>query len=80
MIRELSSNFRNTPFSHHVHPETLLAITEKLYNRCPKAYLISIKGYNFDFGFDISNKAKINAEKAIKEVERICMNWQLQKR
>ncbi|MGB9681371.1 MAG: hydrogenase maturation protease [bacterium] len=80
IIRELSSHFRSTPFSHHMHPETLLAITERLYNRCPKAYLVSIKGYSFDFGFEISSKAKTSAERAIEEVERICMNWQSQKK
>jgi len=80
VIRELLAKFRSTPFSHHIHPETLLAMTEKLFNRIPKAYLISIKGYRFDFGFEISQEAKVNAEKAIREIERICMNWQLQKR
>jgi hydrogenase maturation protease len=80
VIRELSAKFRSTPFSHHIHPETLLAMTERLFNSLPKAYLVSIKGYRFDFGFEISQEAKINAEKAIKEMERICTNWQLQKR
>lgn len=80
IIREIKPRYKTPIFSHHISPDMLLAITEELYNTRPKAYLVSIKGYNFDFGFEITEMAKQNSEKAIEKIKEICMNWQLQKR
>lgn len=80
IIREIIPRYKTPIFSHHISPEMLLAITKELYGLCPKSYLVSIKGYNFDFGFDITKEAKRNSEEAIKKIKEICMSWQLQKK
>lgn len=80
IIKEIIPRYKTPVFSHHISPEMLLAITKELYGVCPKSYLVSIRGYNFDFGFSITKEAKRNSEKAIKKIEEICMSWQLQKR
>lgn len=80
LIREITPKYKTPIFSHHITPEMLLAITEELYKVNPKSYLVSIKGYNFDFGFELSEKARQNSERAIEKIKEICMNWQLQKR
>ncbi|MCX7796721.1 MAG: hydrogenase maturation protease [bacterium] len=80
LIREITPKYKTPIFSHHISPEMLLAITEELYNVRPKAYLVSIKGYNFDFGFEITEMAKQNSERAIEKIKEICMSWQSQKR
>lgn len=80
LIREITPKYKTPIFSHHITPEMLLAITEELYKIKPKSYLVSIKGYNFDFGFELTETARQNSEKAIEKIKEICMNWQLQKR
>lgn len=80
LIREIIPKYKVPIFSHHISPEMLLAITEELYRVRPKSYLVSIKGYNFDFGFEITETAKENSERAIEKIKEICMNWLLQKK
>jgi hydrogenase maturation protease len=40
--------------SHHQKPADLLALTEQLYGAAPAAELISIRGFDFDFGTALS--------------------------
>ncbi len=35
--------------THLVKPEVILALTRKYYSRAPKAYLVGIRGYSFEF-------------------------------
>ncbi len=55
-IREepIEVNFR-TPFvSHQFHPSTVLALARQMHGHAPRARLISIRGYDFDFGEGLS--------------------------
>ncbi len=40
--------------SHHLKPQALLALAEQLYGRTPAVELISIRGFDFDFGTVLS--------------------------
>ncbi len=40
--------------SHHFRPGRLLALARSLYGAAPQAELISIQGFDFDFGDDLS--------------------------
>jgi hydrogenase maturation protease len=40
--------------SHALSPETLLGMTQRLYGRCPAAYLLTIAGDSFDRGESLS--------------------------
>ena len=40
--------------SHALSPATLLSMAERLYGRCPTAYLLTIAGYSFDTGQSLS--------------------------
>lgn len=80
LVKEIKPKYKTPIFSHHISPEMLLAITEELYKVIPKTYLVSIRGYNFDFGFEITEMAKKNSEIAIEKIKEICMNWQLQRK
>jgi hydrogenase maturation protease len=35
--------------SHVVRPQTILAIAEQLYDKTPRAFLLAIRGYDFEF-------------------------------
>jgi hydrogenase maturation protease len=41
-------------YTHHVNPATLLANAERLYGKCPAAWLYSITGRNFELGDSLS--------------------------
>jgi Ni,Fe-hydrogenase maturation factor len=56
---------RSTLVSHHLHPGALLALTESLWGHTPRARLISVRGYDFDFGTQLSDKTSEGAELAI---------------
>lgn len=80
VIRKIEPMYKTPIFSHHISPESILAITKELFNVSPKAYLISVRGYSFDFGFELTKEALENSEKAIEKIKEICTNWLSQKR
>ncbi len=49
---------------HAVEPEFVLALCEQMYDVTPMAYLLHIKGYNWEFMEDMSTKASKNLRKA----------------
>jgi len=53
-ITHLESLYSVFAFTHSVKPSLLIALTESLYQKKPKAFLVSINGYNFDFGTELS--------------------------
>ena len=57
--------------THVIAPEAVLALSQKLFNRCPKAYLLSIRGYEFDgFGERLSDRAQTNLQAALDHLVR----------
>ena len=51
--------------SHLLKPEALLAIAAQQFGRAPEAYLVSIRGYEFDFMEGLSDRARSNLAAAI---------------
>jgi hydrogenase maturation protease len=47
---EVRSDFGVTTFTHHLTPAALLAMSSELFGACPRAYLLSIQGENYDPG------------------------------
>jgi hydrogenase maturation protease len=64
-IVPLKAGFQNSPFTHHMTPETLLAFTETLYGSQPSAVLISIRGYEFGFTRRLSPETNALANQAV---------------
>ena len=55
----------NTNFSmHSVSPAFVIGVCKELYNEIPDSYLLHIKGYEWEFMTDMSEKAKRNLEEA----------------
>jgi hydrogenase maturation protease len=53
-------------FSSHIQsPETILYLTETLYNKSPKAFTLEIEGYHWDLEIGLSDLAKKNLEDAL---------------
>jgi len=69
-IRRLSPAFDISFTSHLLKPETLLAITAQQFGMSPKAYLVSIRGYDFDFYEGLSGRAAGNLAIAVAVLRR----------
>jgi hydrogenase maturation protease len=66
--------------SHHMSPGMVLAAARKSTGRPLPAYLVSVKGENFEFGLGLSNPCKDRADQAAERIleltrtslDRIC--------
>lgn len=56
--------------SHNQSPETILYLAKELYQKNPIAFTIAIAGEDWNFENKLSNTAKHNLNKALKEFER----------
>jgi len=54
----LTPAFQNSPLTHHLTPESLLSITQTIYNKCPRAVLLSVRGYEFEFSQMLSERTQ----------------------
>ena len=52
----LESEFRTSPFTHHLTPQSLLSICETLYGIKPEAALLSVRGYRFGLSQQLSTE------------------------
>jgi hydrogenase maturation protease len=55
--------------SHHLDPETLLALTRELYGCAPQTWLVSVLGASFDVGEDLSTCVR----EVLPEVVETCL-------
>jgi hydrogenase maturation protease len=71
-IRRLSPATSSAFTSHLAKPETILAIAERYYGRSPEAWLLGIRGYEFDnFHERLTERAKDNLRQAVTHIGRI---------
>lgn len=54
---------------HAVSPAFILHLSKEVFNREPEAYLLHIKGYEWEFMAGMTEKAKINLRNALHFVE-----------
>ena len=64
-IESLSPVLDITFTSHLLKPEALLAIAAQQFGKAPEGYLVSIRGYEFDFSEGLSDRARSNLARAI---------------
>jgi len=50
--------------THALHPETIIYLSEYLYNHKPKAHILAIQGYDWELHNGLTEKAKDNLNKA----------------
>ena len=54
--------------THHMSPGMLLAMARQTHHFAPVAYLISVKGEDFDFGLGLSESCRCRADSAIQKI------------
>jgi hydrogenase maturation protease len=64
-LRPLSPAFEIGFTSHLVKPEVLLAIAGQYYGKMPEAYLLGIRGYEFEFLEGLTDRARSNLAEAL---------------
>lgn len=61
---DITPALQNSPFTHHMTPQTLLSFVETLYGRKPEAILVAIRGFEFGFGHSLSEKTRTLVDQA----------------
>jgi len=54
--------------THHMSPGMLLTLAQAVNGAAPTGYLVSIRGYEFDFGQGISEACKVHADAAVERI------------
>jgi hydrogenase maturation protease len=67
----LIAQFGLASVSHHLGPETLLALAQQMYGRTPVGELISIRGFDFDFGDEFSPETAAGVRQAIEDLGQV---------
>jgi len=65
---ELDVCYRAATVSHTLHPCSLLAIAQELYGKSPPGVLLSIRGYDFEFGEGLSEQTAALVPQAVERV------------
>jgi hydrogenase maturation protease len=63
---QIVPNFQHSPLTHHLTPNSLLSIIQTIYNKDIEAVLLSVRGYEFEFSQDLSERTKKLVPRAVK--------------
>jgi hydrogenase maturation protease len=55
-------------FTHHMSPAMLLALMAAIVDHHPAGYLVSVRGYDFDFHRGLSEKTECHVETAVDSI------------
>ena len=62
----IEPEFQNSPFTHHFTAASCLAVAQSLKGHYPASKMLSIRGYQFSFSRDLSEKTADLVEQAYK--------------
>ena len=68
----LKKAYRFHAVTHHLSPETLLWMAEQIKGTEIKAYLVSVKGDDFDFGLGLTDRCAARADVALERILDLC--------
>jgi len=66
---EVESEFQRSPFTHHLTAQSLLSMCETIYKKKPRAALLSVRGFYFGFGRDLSQESRALVPEAVRLIE-----------
>lgn len=64
IIEEVSPSAKEEFTTHSASPGYILDLCHKIYRKYPQVYLLHVKGYEWEFMEEMTEKAKNNLEKA----------------
>jgi len=62
--------YQNAPFTHHMTPASLLAVAESIHGEYPESWLLSVRGYSFEFEQQLTAKTLALSDEAIDLIHR----------
>lgn len=68
----LKKGYRFHAVTHHLSPEMLLWMAEEIKGSELKAYLVSVKGENFDFGLGLTEACVVRGDLALERILDLC--------
>jgi hydrogenase maturation protease len=70
-LRNVTAMEEKQGFTHQGNPQSLLYLTQQLYQKFPQVWWLLIPGVNFDFGEDFSAIAIQGMEKALTIIKKL---------
>jgi hydrogenase maturation protease len=70
-LRKLLPEFQHSPLTHHLTPESLLAITSAVYQHIPQTILVTIRGFEFQFTQNLSETTR----SLVPQAANIILDW-----
>ena len=64
----LIPEYQNSPFTHHLTPQSCLALCSALYGKSPAGVLVSVRGYEFNFSQNLSIETENLAKQAVSRI------------
>jgi hydrogenase maturation protease len=61
----VESEFQNSPFTHHLTPQSLMSMCETIYGKRPEAALLSVLGHRFLFTRELSAETAVLVPTAV---------------
>jgi hydrogenase maturation protease len=63
-FEEVHPKFQKSPFTHHLTAASLLSIVETLQQQIPETILVSVRGYQFGFARELSDRTALLCRQA----------------
>ena len=68
-LQKVDPNYLNSPFTHHITPSTVLSLADTISGKCPEAWLLSIRGYKFQFERSLTDDTNKHINTALELLE-----------
>jgi hydrogenase maturation protease len=70
-FEKIEPEFKNSPFTHHFSPSSCLALAESISGKYPEAWLLSVRGYDFEFSRKLSPKTRDLCKMALQKIHSL---------
>lgn len=68
-FKPIKAGYQASPFTHHLTPQSCLELARVMYGQAPESHIMSVRGYEFGFSNQLSEKTGILANEAAKKLE-----------
>ncbi len=65
---DVGPGYETSMTTHHLTPETLVGLSMALHHRAPRAVVFSVRGYDFNFGSELTPQTQAAADEAITQI------------
>lgn len=70
-VAPVEPGYQASPFTHHLTPESCLILAETLSGHAPTGLMVSIRGYRFGYGVELSDQTAALVDEAMVQI----INW-----